>query len=132
MVWPVRASASPPPRRPWRSFPSPLNVALAGGGRTPFRDCSAFTPRSRADGRVYRNPSGGFKRTRRLGTAVERLSRLLQDDSAERGLRHHLGTAARSGGGDASARRLCRRPAAWHRAFSLSPLVLDDRRLLLS
>src|SRR5262249_32222620 len=76
-------------------------------------------------------PPAAPGRARGLGAAVEGLSRFLPDHGAAGDLRRDLGAAARSERADVAARRLRRRQASRHRALHLSPLLLDDRRLLL-
>src|SRR5215471_9331510 len=78
------------------------------------------------------DPPASPGRARGLGAAVEGLSRFLPDHGAAGDLRRDLGAAARSERADVAARRLRRRQASRHRALHLSPLLLDDRRLLLS
>src|SRR5262249_58904732 len=77
-------------------------------------------------------PPAAPGRARGLGAAVEGLSQFLPDHGAAGDLRRDLGAAARSERADVAARRLRRRQASRHRALHLSPLLLDDRRLLLS
>src|SRR5215831_17261017 len=101
--------------------------AAAGGDHS-----AAASHPCRDHDRADCDPPAAPGRARGLGAAVEGLSRFLPDHGAAGDLRRDLGAAARSERADLAARRLRRRQASRHRALHLSPLLLDDRRLLLS